>query len=390
MNVKRSTIATSVALAIGLGMASQATAGIYAGSRLLIADLSINFSPTIPGVDPVIGQFDFGTTSTAALVPGGGDASLSLCSGNVSGLTTSCGSGGAGTPVLYTGTVGTVVGDGPADVGGGRTELLSEPLGTAPYLGPTGGANYASSDAIIDSAQLVDAITVGNGGVPAGLATSSRQISETEIDAADQGNTNTDINSTTSYTYLVTLGGAGTFNIDLLADPDLLAQFDDAIATDATASANTQFTVEITGPSGFSVSWAPEFATAGGCTDAAVNTNLTLAGGALCTAEVVAENLNGSVTAPGPLPTSTDDYSREAGTEGGVPLTGAADIGFGAYSLSIAGLTAGDYAITLNGKTAASVTRVAAAVPEPATLAMMGAGLLMFGAGGRRQKKAKA
>ena len=67
------------------------------------------------------GQFDFTTTSTAGVVnPNGGDASIAACSGNVSGLTTNCGAGGAGTPVLYTGTAGIPLsGSGPADVNGG-------------------------------------------------------------------------------------------------------------------------------------------------------------------------------------------------------------------------------------------------------------------------------
>ncbi len=380
MNLKKSTLAAGIGLAIGLGTAGQASAGIYAGSRLLVEGLTLSFAPTVPFSDPVAGQFDFSTTSAAGLTPGGGDASIAGCSGNVTSVITTCGAGGAGTPVLYTGTTGTIIGIGPADVNGGRPLMTA--VAGAPYLGPAGGVDYASSDAIIDNSELVDAI---NGVVSSGTAT--RQISEVEIDTADLALANSDISSTTSLTYLLSIGGNGVLTADFLADVDLLAQFDDPLASDATASANTQFTVELSGPNGISVSWAPEFDT-GACTDGALETNLTLAGGATCVAEIVAENLNGTVTAPGPLPTSCDDYSRAAGGAIVAGCPGPADMVFQAYQLSIGGLTPGDYAITLNGKTAANVTRTA--VPEPVMLALLGSGLLMFGANARRQRKAKA
>ena len=382
MKFNKSTLAVGLAIATTLGIAGQATAGIYAGSRLMIDDLTINFDPQFPTVnEPVIGQFDFTISGNAFLSdsPGGFDSFGNACTGNVAGGTTTCGDGGAGTPVLYANTT-----LAPADVNGGRTGLDTTPLNTAPYLGPTGGANYASADAIIDSASLVDAV---NGIIPGGTAT--RQIAESEVASADSAFSNTDISSTTSFTYLFSLaeGTEGTLTVSFLANPDLLAQFDDATATDATASANTQFTTKLTSNNAtagaIDVTWSPTFAT-GTCTDGAVDTNLSISGVG-CSAETVAENLNGSVTAPGPLPTSTDDLSREAGTNGGVALTGPADMGFQRYTLVLTGLTAGDYALVLNGKTASSVTRVQA-VPEPSMLLLLGTGLALVGV---RRRKAR-
>jgi hypothetical protein len=354
--MKKQVLSSTIALALGLGAAGDSVAGIYAGSRLLASDLSIQFTPQNPGTNPVIAAYSFTTNSTAGVTPGTGDASIANCSGNLTGPTTTCGTGGAGTPVLYTGFAGnTTIGNGPADVNGGRTPLRSVPLGSAPYLGPgLGNTDYASADAIIDTSELVSSGT---------QATATRQISETEISAgATNAQAGSQLSSTTSLTYSITLPSTGEISITFNANVDLLSQFSDSAASDATSNASTDVQFRLSGPSGFT--WSPSAITAGACTS-----NITgLSGGANCTSEVVSENLNNSVTAPGPLPNSSDSYSR-----------GLSDLGLQPYSLVIAGLQSGSYSLSLNFTTAADVTRTAA-IPVPSTLLLLSAGLGLFAA----------
>lgn len=366
--MQKQVLTSAIVLALGLGAAGESVAGIYAGSRLLVSDLALVFIPQTPGTNPVVGAYSFTTNSTAGVVPGGGDASIAGCNGNLAsagGPTTNCGPGGFGSPVLYTGVAGnTIVGSGPADVNGGRTPLNTVALGTAPYLGPDlGKTDYASADAIIDTSELVS-LGVTN--------TATRQISEAEISSITSGQAGSQLSSTTSLTYAITLPSTGQIQISFKANVDLLSQFNDSGAADATSNASTNVTFRLTGPSGFT--WSPSDITAGACTG-----NVTgLSGGATCTSEVVAENLNNSVTAPGPLPNSVDNYSR-----------GASDLGLQSYSVLISGLAAGSYSVTYNGTTAANVTRTAK-VPVPSTLLLLSAGLGLFGArlARRRDKRA--
>ena len=58
--INKTAMAAGLALAAGIGFSGQASAGIYAGSSLLIKDLNIAFLPFIPGITPNIGQFEVG------------------------------------------------------------------------------------------------------------------------------------------------------------------------------------------------------------------------------------------------------------------------------------------------------------------------------------------
>lgn len=370
MKFTKTTLAASLALAATLGSVGQATAGIYAESAVAVSNLTVDFTPDFPGVDPVIGQFDFSASGSATIIPGGGEGFSGGCIGNVANGTTTCGDGSTD-PVLYAGVSGGGFGTAPADAGITYSGLDTQAAGTIAFSGPNGdasGVNYAVGDAIIDTAALVEA---ANGSVTPG-PTATRQITETEISSVDQGIANSSVGSGTSYTYLVTLGGDGALTISFEADPSLMVQIDDSTASDSTQLANMTLGWTLEG-NGVDLVWEPEAITAGACTG-----NLTgTAGGTTCTNEVVSENLNNEVTvafANG----AENEYSR-LGT----------DMGFQTYSITIDGLTAGTYQLSLAATTLAQVTRTQA-VPEPAMLSLLGMGLALCGIGARRRKARKA
>lgn len=398
MKTKRTAIAAALALAVGAGATSQAFAGIYAGSSLILSGLVITFTPSTPATpNPVFTGFTFTTNSDATVIPpdNGTTITSDTCGGSIGagGATTTCGNG------FYQnsgpGASGAVLTSGPAEEGSlSRTPLASQITlrgdgkgydpDTPAYLGPGGQAstdNYASSDAIIDQSELVDFI---KGNLP-GIGTGTRQISETELSSLDSSNSNTSIQSVSNLVWDFETETSGILEIEFLADPNVLAEFNDATAVVAgtTAGAGTNLNVTLNGTSAFT--WAPTQTGAGIC-----SSNLSDVIGASCLDQTVTENLNTSASAAaaakvdGTEPTNVAGRSWNGTTTAATGYHGTADQGLQPYYLKMQIDNAGAYSLQLIGKTSADVTRAA---PVPATLLLLGGGLSLLAGSRVRRKK---
>jgi hypothetical protein len=349
MKIKNATLAAAVSALIGLGAAGQAAADVYAGSRLLVDQFNIfTFDSSTPANPIFPGSYNMGSTTTGTL-DGAIASTFGTCSGTYGGGAPTCVSGG--------------LNPGVADVGGGRVN--SNTLAGFTYLGP-GTGQYGSSDAAILSSELL--------GAP---YTSTGQIAEAELQTATSASANAEIRSSTSYSVVFDVGSTGPMNLvmNFLADPSLWAHIDDNVATSANALANMNVSFSLTRAGGGGlVNWTPNGnLNAADCIAAGV--------GLSCTETADAENLNQNRQV-GALPTSDDRYSRVAAD----PLGFSSDVGFQPYGISINGISAGTWTLTLNSVTSAQVSRV----PEPGMLALLGIGLAGMGAVQLRRRKKTA
>jgi len=349
MKIKNATLAAAVSALIGLGVAGQAAADVYAGSRLLVDQFKIftfDSSATPVPMPPV--SYTMGSTTTGTL-----DGTIASTFGTVSGNY-------GGTPTI----IGGGLNPGVADVGGGRVNANT--LGGFTYLGP-GAGEYGSSDAAILSSELLGA-----------SYTSTGQIAEAELQTATSATANAEIRSSTTYNVVFNVGTTSPMNLvmNFLADPSLWAHIADATATSANALANMNVSFSLTRSGGGGlVNWTPNgVLNAGDCIAAG-------AVGLTCSETADAENLNQNRQVGG-LPTSDDRYSRVLAD----PLGFSSDVGFQPYGITINGISAGTWTLTLNSVTSAQVSRI----PEPGMLALLGIGLAGMGAVQLRRRKKTA
>ena len=335
----RAKIALAVTGALALSTVSgQAAANVYAGSRLLLEDLSIAINDSNGNPLNAARSFDFFTTNTATL-NGAGVIELDNCSGNA-GAPGSCFSG--------------IDPAKPADAaaanapGGDAASTRQNNIFT--YFGP-GATQYANSDSVIDAAQLIN-----------GTPTATRQIAEAELQTGQQASANAEISSQTNLTFTFTVGPEpANLVLTFAADVDLLAAVAASALRPVTTSAESgwKFTLDQAGTND-QVQWEPEGTAVNDCVVSGF-------AGVVCTETADAEDLNNAVSAGAGAFPQTNAYSRAP----------EANPGLSSFGINITGLLAGDYQIKLDEFTSVTMSQGVAA---PGVLSLLGLGLIGIGA----------
>lgn len=339
MHSKKSALAVAAALAVGLGSAGTAAANVYGGSALNLDSLTITVTPD--GDKSTINSFNFTTTNSATL-NGVSDFQTANCSGNPTPGVNNC---SGSTPRLDAQA---------ANAPGGSVTRTNNSF---TFSGPGATDEFSNSDSVIQTAELT-----GDG------ATNSNQIAEAQLQTGASASANAEIQSTTGFTFDFTVADNGTLVLAFNADPDLFAEINEANpgTFNTQANVNSSFTLsQNTGGTG-NVNWNPQGTASNDC---------AASGGPTCTEDNDSQDLNTNVGT-----TSNNTSNEHSWDPNAVNLT--------PFGITVAGLAAGDWTLTLNSLTSVSMTRNVAAVPEPGTLLLLGSGLAVAGFVSRRKKKA--